>query len=314
MKIRTSSLSGGAGNTIALTEAAYFLRNNDFIHYVRLRKLPDEGTTIILSATVDPWIYQCLYGDRVVVHDLGSVQPKGTLIQINRNSFSQASLGKLEKAEGAAKILRDFAEMNFRRISFQSLESDKIVLDSHFGATEGDNRFTGENLLVLGTQNIPEHSLRLRAASLGLETSTIKGYHSVQPCRVTYGSYEFRYMALSDDPDIQRIQFGFTKGQIEQAVGRARYYEYPSTVVLYSNFPLDTFTQWSTREEYVATEGEFVGTRRIIEKPEREVETSVPSGQRLLVLGKGIHPFRDIIKELIGNVPHPQLIPASVPA
>lgn len=233
------------GNAIGLAMCDYCVQADGKLHFIKHHPLPDGRTAILLSATVNPDMIRRLYpGREVVVHNLGHVRPEAELQQFTYKGFSRRSLTEDKPTRQLAESIIKRARQESFIVASHLFMSDH---DIHFGAAEGLNDFAGQDLLVIGTPHIPPCSLRLRAAALGFsnEANSIRNYHDVQAKPVSYEMNGYRYhfhcRKLSDYPPILRMQIDFTLSGLLQVVGRSRFNEHKSRVIVHSNFPLPDF-------------------------------------------------------------------------
>lgn len=236
------------GNLIGLFSSDYFIRKDDTIHYIKKNKLPHNVKTVILSATADEAEYRSIFGDRLKFIDLGNIESKGKLIQFNSKSFSKTSIDQNMHRRKEFNTLSTALKNNkFNLISFKAL-SQYVPLSAHFFATEGINELTGEDLVVFGTPYPTEIYLKLKAAALGYDYSSIFSYRDAAMSYVKFKGFSFYQKMLSKNEEIRNLQLNFTYKHIVQAVGRARYISHDCLVLLFSNFPIHGFEQISERK------------------------------------------------------------------
>ncbi|MBL8020256.1 MAG: hypothetical protein JNM27_11370 [Leptospirales bacterium] len=219
-----------------------FLKSGNVVSFITVRRLP-ATRVIILSATIEERLCRILYGDRIRLHEFPPVKPVGTLIQDFTKSYSKTSLEQ-DPAHMTAflHLLHQKREEGYAIITHKSIAESGFVPDAHFGAATGSNNLQGRRkYLIAGTPNIPENTLRLRAAALGLKSESIRSYTKSQRRRVEYNGFEFFYVMLSEDPDIEALQLSYVETHLIQAAGRARYFEDECIVEVRSNFPLRGF-------------------------------------------------------------------------
>lgn len=137
------------------SECFYRAENSDDILFLYVRKLP-ESTFTIVSAMADEMIYRNIFSDRVSFYDFGLVKNKGKLILHCDKSYSHDCLNNdhdiidsLRKKHSDCNIItfREFAQKN----------------EIYLGASQGFNRFEGENVAVIDTFNRPEYVYKLWA-------------------------------------------------------------------------------------------------------------------------------------------------------
>ncbi|MDE5582800.1 MAG: hypothetical protein K2J08_03750, partial [Ruminococcus sp.] len=138
------------------SECFYCAENSDDILFLHVKKLP-ESTFTIVSATADETIYRNIFSNRLnSFYDLGLVKNTGKLILHCDKSYSHDCLNNdhdiidnLRKKHSDCNIItfREFAQKN----------------EIYLGASQGFNRFEGENIAVIGTFHRPEYVYKLWA-------------------------------------------------------------------------------------------------------------------------------------------------------
>ncbi|MFZ5631185.1 MAG: hypothetical protein ACOY5B_18795 [Spirochaetota bacterium] len=233
----------GAGNVMSLLKATRITSDGNYLHYIVRRELRPTVDSIILSATPDISTYQRLFGDRVEVHSSPAIKPVARMHQRCDLSYSKSSLETVKRQDDFAAIVQNkFVQENFKVISLKDMEEQfSGLISGHFGALESIRDFEQENLIVIGTPNIPEPLLRLKASILDYPVETIDSYNDVDMSLTNFRGMEFYYKILSTDERIKNLQLHFTWEHLIQAVGRARYYGIDCLVILLSNFPLVEF-------------------------------------------------------------------------
>lgn len=234
----------GDENVLGLFGSDYYVKQQDTFQFISRRDLDLPNGAIILSATAEEEKYRAIFGDRLRVHRVGPVRPMGELIQYHDFSFSRTSI--TSKDDRRRRELTRIAERALHQgdnlISYKMLQ-ERLQLSGHFGALEGLRHLEGQNLTVIGTPNMSDASLKLVAAALDLPSQNIRSYELQHRQQATYGSFVFDAIPLSENTAVRNLQFQHVEAQLLQAVGRARYYEHPCRVTLYSNFPLEEFDQ-----------------------------------------------------------------------
>ncbi|MCB0540228.1 MAG: hypothetical protein KDE33_22110, partial [Bacteroidetes bacterium] len=186
-------------------------------HYLKKMELPHNKKVIILSATVNEEMYRALYGERVHFTDLSDVEYVGEIVQYTRQSFSKSRLAQPENL----KLAKDLVG-NDKVITFMSYRNEfpNSVKNMYFGKTTGFNELSGEDITVLGTPNLPQHSYALIAMGLGYKLSD-EMYNDFRYRRVRHNGYSFWFSSFGH-PVLQRIQFHFVEEGLIQALGRGR--------------------------------------------------------------------------------------------
>lgn len=218
--------------------AEYALRVGENIYHIQKKILP-KVKTIILSASPHLESYRKHFGDRLVIHNVGHVKPKGKCIMFPRFSFSKASLddGRIEELRKLEKVLID---NSFEMISHLKTKID-IKLAAHYFATNGKRELEGKRLAVIGTPNPSEFYVKLKSAVLDLDPELVSGYQENNFMDVEYNGFKFNYKVLSKDPKIIDIQLHFIYNELLQAIGRARNLFKDVPVLLFSKFPIRFF-------------------------------------------------------------------------
>jgi len=100
--------------------------------------------------------------------------------------------------------------------------------------------FEGRNVVIIGTGFPPISTLRLYAASLGVDAK-IQDYNEAERIEVRMNGYKFKFLVPTTDPLMQRIYLNFVHHTLLQAAYRARYFSNDAAVVVFSSFPLADF-------------------------------------------------------------------------
>jgi hypothetical protein len=208
----------------------------DLIHYVVRRELPKDKNIIILSATVSPFIYERLFGDRVEVFDVGEVVQKGKVIQYTKRSCSRNSLNRY--VDQISEEVSDKKVITFKKFTHQFKNAEK---DIYFGNCSGYDTLAGKDITVVGTPHRNNVEYLMIAKVLGIEFKTSDT--SVSRKQIDYNGFRFMFNCF-DNEELREIQLAFIESDLIQAVGRARTLRTPATVELYSNFPLKITDQF----------------------------------------------------------------------
>ncbi len=213
------------------------------IHYINYRPLLEDKKYIILSATVDAWIYEKLYGDRVELIDLSDVEMKGEIIQFSDKSFSRTAM---RLNENRVKKADDFLN-KLKVITFLKHKTDfsNTVEQLHFGKSEGFNSLSGKDFKVIGTPHISNCHYLLFGKLLNIPLSTL----NLIPKRklIEHNGFKYNFYTFEHE-ELRRIQFYFIEKELLQAVGRARLLDHKNTVFIFSEYPLPRARQLCLNE------------------------------------------------------------------
>ncbi|WP_372999117.1 hypothetical protein [Lutispora sp.] len=205
-------------------------QKTDIIYYMKKRTLPDTKI-IMLSATANESICKLLFGNRLNFYDVGNVESKGQLIQYPQKSYSRYSIeNNPESIEKIKPIIRNQPVITFKK---HTKHFNDIA--TTFGSVTGLNKYSGENIAVVGTPHINPIRYLLFAHVLGIEFNDNDCEMSYQ--LVQYNGYEFRFQTYKQE-SLRNIQFYFIESEIIQAVGRGRILRNECTVTLFSNYPV----------------------------------------------------------------------------
>lgn len=230
-------------NLFSFFSSSYFIKDsldNDLIHYVVKKQLPKEKKIIILSATVNPFIYQCLFGEEnVEVIEIDNVIQKGKIIQHTKRSCSRNSLNRY-----VSQVSNEVGEKQV--ITFKSFiqQFQNPVKDIYFGNCSGYNTMAGQDISVVGTphKNNVEYFLLAKVVGVEFNTSDISA-NSMRVQKIEHNGFRFKFNSF-ENPDLRKIQLALIESDLIQAVGRARTLRTSATVEVYSNFPLKIATQF----------------------------------------------------------------------
>ena len=220
-------------NVFGFFASSYFVKDvfdPNLIHYVSKKELPEDKNILILSATINTNIYKLLFGDRIVIFDIGEVEQKGTVIQYTKRSCSRKGLNKYVKQ--ISEVVGDKKVITFKSFTNQFSNASK---DIYFGNCSGYDTLAGESLVVVGTphRNNVEYLLLAKVLGINYKTSdTTMGFKEIE-----YNGFRFIFNCY-DNTELRKIQLGLIESDLIQAVGRARTLRTDATVELYSNFPL----------------------------------------------------------------------------
>lgn len=232
-------------NVFGFFASSFFVKDTldpNLIHYVSKKELPEDKNIIILSATINTKIYKLLFGDRIVVFDIGEVEQKGTIIQYTKRSCSRKGLSKyvnqISEAVGEKKVI------TFKSFTDQFTNASK---EMYFGNCSGYDTLAGESLVIVGTphRNNVEYLLLAKVLGINFKTSdTTMGFKEIE-----YKGFRFMFNCY-DHTELRNIQLGLIESDLIQAVGRARTLRTEAIVELYSNFPLRITNQFVWNSSY----------------------------------------------------------------
>ncbi len=220
-------------NIVEFFVSSYFVRddrNGDCFHYVIKRELPKDKRVIILSATIPIYIYQKLYGDRLIVVDIKDVKQQGTIIQYTSRSCSRNGLGRY--VDEISKKVGERPVITFKSFAHKFQNPVKGI---HFGNCSGYDTLKGQDIVVAGTPHRNNVEYLLTAKVLGIEFNTMDTTMSHQ--MIDYSGFRFKFNCF-DNIELRNIQLALIESELIQAVGRARTLRTDAKVEVYSNFPL----------------------------------------------------------------------------
>lgn len=236
------------GNILQFFNSDFFVvdsRDPAQIHFITKNKLPQDKKIIILSATVDQFIYERLFKDRIKFYDLSNIELTGMINQDYSYSFSRQSLKEnLDYAIEKANTLPTITFVNYKH------HFKNAVKDCHFGKATGFDKLKNQNIAVVGLPHANPITHLLYAQVLGLKFKSIDFKMCYQV--VQHNDLEFSIQTY-DNQDLRKLQFFFIESELRQAVGRARALREPATVLLLSGYPLPEACltdEEKTREEF----------------------------------------------------------------
>ncbi|OGS23257.1 MAG: hypothetical protein A2252_09230 [Elusimicrobia bacterium RIFOXYA2_FULL_39_19] len=208
--------------------------NRNIIHYIRRRFLPENKNIIILSATANKFIYEQLFGNRVHFSEVERCETVGRIIQYPQKSFSRDCINKnLELMEFA----KSFAG-NKPVITYKATRQAFGNPIAHFGALNGLDSFSGNNIVIVGTPHVNPTVYSLYAAALGLDTRLGRTSERPEYIPIERNGMEFYFNTFSKGSALREIQLFLIESELEQAIGRARVLRQPCEVTVLSNCPI----------------------------------------------------------------------------
>lgn len=208
----------------------------DIIHYIVKRNLPIDRKVIIMSATASIPIYIKMFGDRLVVKNIGDIKQQGTVIQHTKRSCSRHGLKRYGN-----QISEEVGDLPV--ITFKSHGNTfKNPVDGiWFGNCAGYDELKGQNIAVVGTPHMNPLQYFLIGKALGIDVKTKDMAMTNQ--KIEYNGFRFM-MNCFDNQELRDIQLSLIEAELIQAVGRARTLRTDARVDLYSNFPLRISTEF----------------------------------------------------------------------
>lgn len=240
--IEKISLAQPDSNVFEFFNSAFFMRDGttdedrnskrlDIIHYIVKRDLPTDKKVIIMSATASIPIYQKMFGDRLVVKNIGDVKQKGSVTQHTKRSCSRYGLKRYGN-----KISEEVGDLSVITFKTHANTFNNAVDGIWFGNCSGYDALKGQSIAVVGTPHVNPLQYFLTAKALGIDVKTRDMAMSYQ--KIEYNGFKFKFNCF-DNEELREIQLSIIEAELIQAVGRARTLrEEDASVQLYSNFPL----------------------------------------------------------------------------
>lgn len=225
------------------------VKQNQYIHMVNGEAIKELSNykVIVMSATIDDdihpgFIHKYLPGKNIIFKNIANTELMGNIYcdcsySWSRDGLRNTSLKSIDKLE---KILNDDRYNNI--ISF--MDNDLIDVEkygkkkiTHFGATEGIDKYKGENLCIIGT---PHNNSALYEAYGVLLTGKSPLSDTWKVKRVKKYGFEFDLNTYENEADyvFTKIQLYFLYSELIQAVGRARALRFKADVYVHSALPL----------------------------------------------------------------------------
>ena len=220
-------------NIIEFFASSFILKDKmdpNCIHYVIKHELPKDKKIIIMSATISPFIYNRLFGDRIKLIDIQDVQQQGSVIQYTARSCSRSGLNRYVKM--ISEQVSDLPVITFKSFGHKFQNPVKEI---YFGNCSGYDQLKGKDIAVVGTPNRNDIVYLLTAKVLGISFKTTDTTMSYQ--KIEYSGFEFMFNAY-DHEELRNIQLSLIESDLIQAVGRNRTLRTKAKVILYSSFPL----------------------------------------------------------------------------
>lgn len=228
-------------NVLGFLNCSHYTKSKDsngkeYITYITKRELPEKQKIIMLSATANEEICRMMFGDRLEFIDIGNVITIGEIEQYPQRSFSRYSLGQELIGDDLVKIAKELTH-DYKVITYKDHEK-KFNAIAHFGATEGIDEWSGQNIAIVGTPHNNPVKYILLANALGKRPKLNDTRTSMNYSKVKRNGMEFYFQTFSKDETLQEIQLYIIESEMEQAVGRARILRNNCKVLVLSNYPL----------------------------------------------------------------------------
>lgn len=208
-------------------------KDQNIVHIITKREIPDYKKIIILSATASDFIYRQIFGDDITVIDLMDTEQTGNIIQNTKFSFSRSGIAKQgERVEALAQKLGDIPVITFMKYKNYFKNA---VKEMHFGNCSGYDDLKGEDIAVVGTPHYNNDVYTLYALALGIKVKPRDFSMSYE--KIEHNGFRFKFNCYAKE-ELKQIQLALIESELVQAVGRARTLRENATVYVYSNFPL----------------------------------------------------------------------------
>jgi hypothetical protein len=218
------------------------------VTYGKFRDFPKDKKIIILSSTIDIYLYIRRFGSRIKIYEIPDVVGVGEIIQYTRFSNSKQSLNFRSKTPLLEKIRDEFVITFKNESDFFNAEHHKKnpIKNVYFGNCRCYNLLSGMNIHVVGTYHHNQAYYFFLAKFSGIELD-FEEDTKIKNQVVTWKGIRFTFFAY-DHPVLRQIQFNCIEGELIQAIGRARTIRRMCTVTCYSNFPLTISDQFITKD------------------------------------------------------------------
>jgi len=177
-------------------------------------------------------------GLKVKEISIDNIKHNSTIIQYKDKSFSRTGLQlfKDNDPKGFEAFQTRLEEMGLTIITYKKFVD--LFLNAnpeiYFGNCSGFDELKGQDLIIIGTNNINDKTIQLYASSLGMEFSPMdiykKEYVNINN---KYGS--FKYFTYHNQ-QLQDIHISFIESELIQAVGRSRYLRCNVNIYIFSDY------------------------------------------------------------------------------
>lgn len=226
-----------ADNVLRVYQAAKYVRTDD--EHVTIGctlPLPENCTVIVTSATASPELYEKMNPGRVVVEcDVQHAESAGKIVQYPAKSFSRHRIrqGKLHDALRGLAMEHDGTKVLTLNAVREDLKYHRFCVDDLcIESCEGSNRLENQELLVIGTPNLPESAYLLVASLLGIRYSSTDRLEYVP---IRRNGYWYWTMTYPNNAELRDLQLHMVESALIQAVGRARTLRYEVTCYVAAN-------------------------------------------------------------------------------
>lgn len=218
-------------NILDLLNAKVLVKNETDITFIKTKPFPTYNV-IIMSATVNPDMYQWLMYVPVETYDCKQARYIGKLFQYTNSSYSRKKLTTDERHDSLLHQIKGIIGNN-AVITFKCSEAD-FHTHYHYGAIEGLNILEGQDIAVIGLSNTDEKVYMLYGMLMGVDPHQETWRYK----KIQYNGYEF-YLNTFCNYRLRTIQLWMIASNLEQAVGRARLLRHDCTVTVFARFPID---------------------------------------------------------------------------
>lgn len=208
------------------------IHDDNRIHFVKDVGLRTDKAILILSATAAPAMYSMKFKERFDFFDTSFVETVGEQIQICDLSLSKSSLDNAlkNKSEQLKALIGDRKVITHKNLKNKFDNSTEF----HFGKASGSNVLEGQDIAVIGTQHLPEHTYFLIASWCGYHFNQEDHKLKMRDCE--WNGIKFRFMTYENEI-LRAIQFSLIEAQLLQACGRSRIARFDCAILLLSNLP-----------------------------------------------------------------------------
>lgn len=222
-----------ASNIYDIKPKSVIWKEDGIINYINPIRMVNTKY-IILSATVNEFLYKKFFGKRVRFVECKRARSryKGSLYQYPYYSLSRADILKRGNKKIKEKI-KNIAGDNVKIITFKKYKDKNMSI--HFGKSSGVDCYKGKNIAVVGTPHVCPEVYKMLAYMITQEDYKNQ---ELKNRKTQYGNYEFTIMTY-DDAILSSIQKMMISSELEQSVGRARLLREDCVVYVFSNFPVE---------------------------------------------------------------------------
>jgi hypothetical protein len=229
------------------------------INYVSkkdLKEVVGDINTIILSATINPKIWQHYLQEEPIFYDIGLVEGVGTVYQYPKRSYSRRYILGSDITDPASKqeeikkrfdyikgVIGDMPVISYSIC--QKYDYLNFVDGLYFGNTAGKDFLAGKDIAVVGTPSVPPMVYALWASCLGFdftmndfieETESRAGgmkYQNIVHNGFSYWTFTFK------NPLLRELQTFLISEELYQSIGRSRSLRFDCKTFCFSNIPIE---------------------------------------------------------------------------